>query len=143
MAFIQIWVHAVFGTKNREPLLAGGIKAKTIAHILDNAKTKNIYIDTIDGYHDHLHCLISLEADQSIRKIMQLIKGECSNWMNKNAITKTVFEWGDEYFAASVSASMVNKVRKYIKNQEEHHSKKTFLQEYNEFIAAYRAETGL
>ncbi len=143
MAFIKIWVHTVFSTKNRHPYLAGEIKTKVIAHIKENAKTKGVFIDTIGGYHEHLHCLISLGSDQSIDKVMQLIKGECSNWINKNNITKLKFEWGDEYFAASVSESMVDTVRKYIQNQEAHHAKKTFLEEYNEFISKYKfAELG-
>ena len=65
---------------------------------------------------------------------MNLIKGESSFWINKNKITKTKFEWADEYFAVSVSESQINKVRNYIKNQEEHHKSKTLEKEYQEFI---------
>ena len=65
---------------------------------------------------------------------MQLIKGESSFWINKNKITSTKFEWQDDYFAVSVSESGVDAMREYIKNQEEHHTKKTFQQEYDEFI---------
>lgn len=65
---------------------------------------------------------------------MQLIKGESSFWINKNQLTKEKFEWQDEYFAVSVSESIIDKVRDYIKNQEEHHKKKTFQEEYDEII---------
>jgi REP element-mobilizing transposase RayT len=68
---------------------------------------------------------------------MQLIKGESSFWINKNELTKEKFEWQDEYFAVSVSESMIDKVREYIKKQEEHHSTKTFQEEYDEFISKY------
>jgi len=68
---------------------------------------------------------------------MQLIKGESSFWINKNKVTKHYFEWADEYFAVSVSESHINRVREYIKNQEEHHRKKTWEEEYNEFIEKY------
>ncbi len=71
---------------------------------------------------------------------MQLIKGESSFWINQQGLTKTKFEWQDEYFALSVSESAVDKVREYIKNQEAHHSKKTFQQEYVEFISKYGFE---
>lgn len=71
---------------------------------------------------------------------MQLIKGESSFWINKNELTNEKFEWQDEYFAVSVSESMLDKVREYIKKQEEHHSKKTFQQEYEEFITKYGFE---
>jgi len=70
--------------------------------------------------------LVSLGLDQTIQKVMQLIKGEASFWINKNKLSNEKFEWQDEYFAVSVSESMVDRVRDYIKNQEEHHSKKHF-----------------
>jgi REP element-mobilizing transposase RayT len=66
-----------------------------------------------------------------------LLKGESSYWINKNKLIKTKFEWQDEYFAVSVSESAVKKVRDYIKNQEEHHRKKSFQEEYNEFMRVY------
>ena len=68
---------------------------------------------------------------------MQLIKGESSFWINKHQLTKTKFEWQDEYYAVSVSESIVNRVRDYIKNQENHHKKKTLEEELNEFITRY------
>jgi REP element-mobilizing transposase RayT len=80
---------------------------------------------------------VSLGLDQTIQKIMQLIKGESSFWINKNQLTKQKFEWQDKYFAVSVSESMLEKVRKYIQNQEDHHRKKTFQEEYVEFLDKY------
>jgi REP element-mobilizing transposase RayT len=101
---------------------------------------KGIFIDFINGYNDHCHCLVSLGIDQTIQRVMQMIKGESSFWINKNKLTIDKFEYRDEYFAVSVSESMVDKVREYIKNQEEHHNKKTFQEEYNEFISKYGFE---
>ncbi|MEO9257335.1 MAG: transposase, partial [Crocinitomicaceae bacterium] len=109
-------------------------------HIRENAKEKGIFVDFINGYEEHCHCLVSLGVDQTIQKTMQLIKGESSFWINKQELTKEHFEWQDEYFAVSVSESMINTVRNYIKNQEEHHGKQTFQQEYDEFISKYGFE---
>jgi putative transposase len=134
MAYIRIWIHCVWGTKNRAPLLSKDKISIIINHIREQAKKKGIYIDFIDGWKDHIHCIISLNHDQNISKIMNLIKGESSFWINKDKITKTKFEWADEYFAVSVSESQINKVRNYIKNQEEHHKSKTLEKEYQEFI---------
>tara|TARA_R110002020_G_scaffold420022_3_gene629171 strand:+ start:1624 stop:1884 length:261 start_codon:yes stop_codon:yes gene_type:complete len=75
--------------------------------------------------------------DQTKQKTVQLIKGESSFWINKNKLTQAKFEWQDEYFAVSVSESQLNKVREYIKNQEDHHRKKTSLEEYEEFIVKF------
>lgn len=137
MAFVKIWIHIVFGTKNREPLLGKIVRDKVISHILENGKRKEIFIDSINGFDDHLHCLVSLGKEQNIAKIVNLIKGESSFWINKNKITKTKFEWADEYFAASISESQVDAIRKYIKNQDVHHRKKCFTEEYDEFMEKY------
>ncbi len=71
-------------------------------------------------------------------KVMQLVKGESSFWINKNKLCQTKFAWQDEYFAVSVSESELNRVRNYIKNQEEHHGKMTFGEEYEAFIRENR-----
>ena len=78
--------------------------------------------------------LLSLGVDQTIAKTIGLIKGESSNWINKQNFSRTKFEWQDEYIALSVSSSMVDKVRNYIERQEEHHKKKTFTEEYEDYI---------
>ena len=134
MSYVRIWVHSVWGTKNRIPFLTNDNKLNLLNHIKENAKSKKIYIDFINGHKEHVHCIVSLNPDQAISKVMQLIKGESSNWLNNNEITKEKFEWSDEYFAVSISDSNINQVRDYIKNQDEHHKKKTWEEEYNEFI---------
>jgi len=106
-------------------------------HIKENAQEKGIYIDFINGNREHVHCIISLNADQMLSKSIQLIKGESSFWINKNNISVGKFEWADEYFAISVSESQIDIVREYIKNQEKHHQKKTWEEEYEEFMLNY------
>ena len=137
MAYVRIWVHLVFGTKNREPYLIKEARDQGIKHIMDNAKSKEIFIDSINGFNEHLHCLISLGREQSIAKVTNLIKGESSYWINRNEILRSKFEWADEYFAVSIGESQVDSVRLYIKTQEDHHRRKTFAEEYDEFIKEY------
>ena len=134
MSFVKIMVHVVWATKERKPILTTKIKSEVIAHIKENAKLKGIYIDSINGHTEHLHCLLALNADISISKVMQLIKGESAFWINKEKLTTTKFEWANEYFAVSVSESVVEKVRAYINRQEEHHKKLTFKDEYESFL---------
>lgn len=81
--------------------------------------------------------MFRLRNDQTISKVLQLIKGESSYWINKNLSLKSKLQWQEEYFAISVSESQVNKVKNYIKNQEEHHRKKSYIEEYIEFIDQY------
>jgi putative transposase len=137
MSFIKIWIHSIWATKGREPLLTKELRKQLFAHIVANAKTKNIYIDSLNGYTDHAHSLFALSADQSVSKIIQLIKGESSYWINKNELCLSHFEWQDEYFAVSVSESQLDTVRKYIRFQEYHHQQKKFQQEYDEFMIRY------
>ncbi|MFT6065256.1 MAG: REP element-mobilizing transposase RayT [Paraglaciecola sp.] len=138
MSFIKVYIHFVWSTKNRIPFLATKeLRQKVWKHIKENAKEKGIHIDFVNGYSDHCHCLVSLGPDQTIQKLMQLIKGESSFWINQQRLTKEKFQWQTEYFAVSVSESIVEKVRNYIKNQESHHSKKSFQEEYEEFILKY------
>ncbi|WP_300978303.1 IS200/IS605 family transposase [Flavobacterium sp.] len=138
MPFVKVYLHCVWSTKNRIPYLDTiELRQKVWNHIRENAIQKGIFIDFINGYSDHCHCLISLGVDQNIQKVIQLIKGESSFWINKNELTKEKFQWQEEYFAVSVSESVLDKVRDYIKNQETHHKKKTFQEEYDEFILKY------
>ena len=89
---------------------------------------------------EHCHVFISLGASQSISEVARLIKGESSNWINKNKLLQIHFSWQEEYIAVSVSESQVNRVRDYIKNQEEHHRIRTFKEEYDLFIEKYSFE---
>lgn len=138
MPYIKVYIHCVWSTKHRIPYLKTiEIRKAMWQHIMENARNKGIYIDFINGYTDHCHCLISLGSDQNISKIMQLIKGESANWFNKQGFIDEKFQWQEEYFAVSVSESVLNKVRNYIKNQETHHQKKTFQDEYLELIEKF------
>ena len=74
MPWVRVWIHFVWATKNREPFLKDEIRRDVFQHIRENARVKGIHIDLISGYVDHVHCLISLGTDQTLEKIMRLIK---------------------------------------------------------------------
>jgi len=137
MPYIKIWLHCVWNTKGKQSLLTKDIRQKLFRHFFEYSRTKNIFIDRINGSIEHIHCLISLGGDQSISKVINYLKGESSHWINKQKLTINKFEWQDDYFSVSVSESVVDKVRKYIDNQEEHHNKISFKDEYETFIKKY------
>ena len=138
MAQVRIWVHAVWSTKNRAPLLANKSKRINIfKHIKANAKEKGIYLDFINGAADHVHVLISLACDQTIAQVIAWLKGESARYINEHKITETFFDWADDYYAVSVSQSNVETVRNYLKKQETHHQNKTFIEECEEFMSKY------
>ena len=135
MPFVKVYIHFVWSTKDRARLLnSPELRRKVWEHIKDNAVEKRIFVDTINGYEEHCHCVISMSTDQTVSKVMQLIKGESSNWINKNNLCQSKFEWQDEYFAVSVSESMLDRVRTYIKNQEDHHQRTSFQEEFDQYL---------
>jgi putative transposase len=135
MPFVRMYSHFVWSTKNRKPFLdSPELRRQVWEHMKENASRKGIFIDMVSGYEDHCHCLISIGVDQTLSKIMMLIKEESACWINKHRLCKQKFEWQDEYVAIAVCGSDVERVRQYIKNQEVHHKKIQFLQEYDEFI---------
>jgi len=141
MSHTRILIHVIWATKNRNPFISKELKPILLNHIKDNSIKKGIFIECMNCVEDHIHLLISLSADQSISKVVMLIKGESSFWVNRQKLTAIKFEWQDDYYAVSVSESITGKVKSYIANQEEHHKKLTFMEEYNQFINAYKFET--
>ncbi len=140
MAYIKALIHFIWATKNREHIISNELKPLLLQHIKENSIKKEIFIDTVNCISDHIHLLVSLGTEQTIAKTAMLIKGESSFWVNKEKLIKSKFEWQDEYIALSVSYSAIDKVRAYISDQETHHKKKTFNEEYEEFINAHHFE---
>jgi putative transposase len=85
MAYVKIWVHVVWATKRRERVLTAGFRRELIAHIHQNARQKDIWLNNLNGHDDHLHALIRLGTEQSISKVVQLLKGESAHWANRQA----------------------------------------------------------
>jgi putative transposase len=138
MSHVRILIHAVWATKDRKPFLNKENREAMKEHIKEYSKSKGIHLINVNGYVEHLHCLISVEAEQNIATIMNLIKGESSLWGGKNLVLSEKFGWQDEYFAVSVSESHLVAVNNYINRQEQHHNKKTFQEEYDEFMRNYK-----
>jgi REP element-mobilizing transposase RayT len=134
MPYTKVIIHSIWSTKNRAPIITKELKPLLLQHIKENSIKKEIFIDSMNCVSDHIHIMVSLGTEQTIAKTAMLLKGESSFWVNKQNISNQKFEWQDEYIALSVSYPAVSKVREYILNQEKHHEKKTFMEEYNEFI---------
>jgi putative transposase len=137
MPYSSLYIHVMWSTKNREKTISTQLKTELLDFISSYCREKSIHIDRINCVSDHIHILLSLKADQSVASVLGLIKGASSYHINKNKLSPVKFEWQDDYLAFSVSLSVLNKVRLYVENQEAHHAKKTFSQEYSEFVKAY------
>ncbi len=136
-SYTKIWLHLIWGTHKREKsLLNKEIRVKISNHLVEYSKQKGIYMKANYVNSEHVHALIDLPTDKTIEEVMRLIKGESSLWINKQVDFK--FLWGKGYGAFSVSESNLDKVVKYINGQEEHHRKKSYTEEYDEFLRAYK-----
>ena len=137
---VKIWVHLVWSTHKRAPILIKDLKSKLESHLINHAKENGVIINEINIQRDHLHVLFGLPADSSIAKIAKSLKGESSRWINENGLAHGKFRWQRGYGAFSVSASQLKTVVNYIRNQDEHHKKKTFMDEYNHWLKQYGME---
>ncbi|MBC8214308.1 MAG: IS200/IS605 family transposase [Candidatus Marinimicrobia bacterium] len=136
----KLWIHSIFGTKNREPLISKDISGTVHNHMQEQLEEMGCKVRIIKGTSDHVHQLFLLSNDNSIAQVMKSIKGESSHWINQKNLTKTKFSWQTGYGAFSVSESNVSKVERYIRNQEEHHKNMTFREEYERFMKQHKLE---
>lgn len=137
MSYVQIWLHCVWSTKNRDCCIARAFRPELLRHFRDNAKDNKIIIDSINCQEDHVHALINMGKQQNIATIMQYLKGESAFWINSQKILAQQFAWQDDYLAVSVSHSHVEKVRNYIRNQDQHHKAMSRDDELDLFINKY------
>ena len=113
---------------------------KASRFLTEYALEKNVYMKINYFNPEHVHALIDLPTSKSIEEVAQLLKGSTSHWINENRLLRGRFSWGRGYGAFSVSQSHVGQVAAYVANQEEHHRKKTFRQEFEVFVKRYGLE---
>ncbi|MBK5285117.1 MAG: IS200/IS605 family transposase [Bacteroidia bacterium] len=129
----RIWVHAVFSTKERLPLISEDVSSRIYNHIKGDLMERECYCKIINGMPDHIHILFILNPSLSLAKVIKDIKGESSHWINQNNILDPNFAWQKGYGAFSVSETNMTKVDSYIRNQKVHHEKITFEDELKKF----------
>jgi len=139
-SFNKIWIHAIWSTKERLPLIHPTVESKIHQFISEQLREQECPVRIINGMPDHIHCLFLLIPKRSIAEVIKQIKGGSSHFINQNNLITEKFAWQTGYAAYSVSESIVDKVFQYIKNQKQHHTKKTFQQEYDAFLKIYGLE---
>ena len=134
----KIWTHLVFSTKERYPFLVDPtVRHDMHAYLATTLKANNCPTLLVGGVSDHVHALFILSKNHSIASIVWAIKRASSKWVKDEARELRKFHWQEGYGAFSVSQSHVEQVQKYILNQEKHHRKKTFKDEFREFLKKY------
>jgi REP element-mobilizing transposase RayT len=134
---VKIYVHLIWGTHKHQRIINSKLKLALFNHLSARAKESNIILENLNIQPEHIHSLLLLPSDKSIAQIAKQFKGESSNWINDNNLTAGKFRWQRGYGAFSVSASQLKKVNQYIKNQDEHHKRKSFAEEYEEWARQY------
>jgi REP element-mobilizing transposase RayT len=119
----KVYVHAVLITKYRYPYFKGEIKTKIIEKIKEVFNENDCNVLAINGYYDHLHVLFLQNANISIMRLMKLVKGKTSYYLNKELPETVKFGWSVGYGAFSVCPEHLDEKINYINNQETHHSK--------------------
>jgi len=139
-SYSRLWIHLVWETLSREPMLDKRAAAKASFFLKDYSLQKGIYMKINYFNADHTHALIDLPTRYSIEDVIKLFKGGSSHWINQNKLLRGRFAWGLGYGAFSVSQSDVGRVAAYIANQEEHHRKRTWSEEFQLFVKKYGLE---
>ena len=138
--YTQLHIQAIFSVQNRNSLITKKWKLDLYKYITGIVQGNNHKMLAINGMPDHIHVFFGMRPSQSLSDLMQDIKGNSSKWINDNKLSLGKFSWQEGYGAFSYSKSHVNSVIEYIKNQEVHHKKKTFIQEYHEFLDKFEVE---
>jgi putative transposase len=133
-SYSRCWIHLIWGTLDRARLLNKTAAKRVSSHLDGYAESKGVYMKINYVNADHVHALVDLPTALSIEELMQLLKGASSHWINSNDVVTGKFAWGRGYGAFSISQSRVNRVARYIADQQEHHRMWTFAEELREFI---------
>lgn len=138
--YTQIHIQFVFAVKYRNGLIHSSYKEELYKYISGIIKENKHKLLAINGMPDHIHIFIGMRPTQSISDLLKDIKGSSSKWINEKKFLKVKFEWQEGYGAFSYSKSQVNNVINYIQNQENHHKKVSFIDEYLRFLKLFEIE---
>jgi REP element-mobilizing transposase RayT len=138
--YTQIHIHGIFAVKYRDSVISDRWKDDLYKYITGVVQKNSHKLLSIGGMSDHVHILFGMRPVQSLSDLMQDIKSGSSKWINDNRLVVGHFAWQEGYGAFSYSKSQLSDVIRYIQNQEQHHSKKTFLKEYNDFLKAFEVD---
>ena len=136
----QIYLQTIFAVKYRQAVINKTWSKNlhgVIGNLINETACKTIIVN---GVEDHIHCFIGLKPVVSVSELMKTVKAKSSKYINDHSLTSRRFEWQDGYGVFSYSQSQINNVYKYIQNQEAHHKKQTFREEYLEFLKKFAIE---
>lgn len=138
--YTQIHIQLIFAVQYRLAMIDKSWKDEFYKYITGIIQQQKHKLIIINGILNHIHILIGYRPHQSLSDLLQDIKGGSSKWINEKKLTRKKFAWQEGYGAFSYSYSHLSRVINYIKNQEQHHKKVTFMDEYRSFLEAFEIE---
>ena len=138
--YTQIHLQLIFAVKFRAAMIHHSWKHELLKYITGIVQNNKHKLLIINGVEDHLHALVGFRPHQSISDLLKDIKANSSKWINENKFTKSKFHWQEGYGAFSYSRSDLTNVINYIKTQEDHHRKVTFIDEYRSYLKEFEIE---
>ena len=132
--YTQIHIHAVFTVQNRACVIHKRWQEELYRYITGIVQNHGHKVLAINGMPDHVHLFFGMRPTQSLSELMQAVKGDSSKWINEKQLVRGRFSWQEGYGAFSYSKSHVPNVIQYIKNQEQHHRTRTFIEEYHDLL---------
>jgi REP element-mobilizing transposase RayT len=138
--YTQIHIHGIFAVQNRLSLIGEAWKEELYKYITGILQEHGHKMISIGGMADHVHLLFGMRPVQSLSDLMQDIKGNSSGWINKRRFIRGKFSWQEGFGAFSYSKSQLPNVIKYIREQEKHHAKKSFIEEYKDFLKIFEID---
>jgi putative transposase len=136
----KVYVHITFSTKYRQELIDENIKNRLFEYLGGICKGMECYPVQVGGYKDHVHILCLLSRKVTQMKLLEELKKQSSKWIKTTGTAYSNFYWQNGYGIFSVNPSEVEVVVKYIKNQEVHHKKLSFKEEFKAFLEKYKVE---
>ncbi|HYG19185.1 MAG TPA: IS200/IS605 family transposase [Ohtaekwangia sp.] len=133
----KLWVHAVFATKNGDPLISPFLEARLNDFMFQCFTEMGCSLRIFNSVPDHAHMLFLQSPSRSLSEVIKNVKGSSSHWINQNDFIVEKFAWQTGYGAFSVSESQINRVYHYIANQKQHHQQVNFQDEYEYMIALH------
>ena len=138
--FSQLYIHVVFAVKGRNSLISGQWEQELYRYITGIISNKNQKLLAINGMPDHIHILIGMKPSCCLSDLVREIKKASNEFINNKGFSKYKFNWQEGYGAFSYSHSALDNVISYIQNQKEHHRKRSFKEEYKDFLSKYSIE---
>jgi REP element-mobilizing transposase RayT len=136
-SLVKNYLHIVFSTKYRQPLIQESIEEELYSYLGGICNNLECHVIKVGGYTDHIHILCMLSKKEALMKLLEELKSHSSKWMKTKGAAYSNFSWQNGYGAFSVNPAEVERVIQYIANQKEHHRKKAFQTEYQEFLEKY------